>query len=64
MFTLLRRQTHAYCVKCTENLSDYGQKYCMNCGANLEKKESRTYDVNFIIKSRKKMEEKFIRSKL
>ena len=46
----LTRQTHQYCIKCGENMHDYGQKNCRNCHANLEKEESKTYDSSIIQK--------------
>jgi len=63
MFTRLTRQTHEYCVKCAKNLSNYGQKNCHGCLANLEKEESRTYDIDLVKKIRNE-KEKFIISKL
>ena len=32
---MLRRQTHHFCAKCKMNLSEYRQKECDRCYANL-----------------------------
>ncbi len=39
----LKRSTHLNCKICDENQSDYGNKYCEKCGADLTHKKNRYY---------------------
>lgn len=41
----MRRGTHAYCKRCSQNLQDYGQEVCDNCLSLLTVDDAVTYSL-------------------